>query len=150
MKKYYLLLALLVVSISAFAQKPEGFDDSYGRYFEDVPDDEDADGQLMYNQEKDYYVYVFDLTTVGATHSWRKLNEILELNDLDKEPNKDRSVYNSKVRFSKDGEYDFKELKFYSSIQEIEIEQGWYSNNWVIIWSVDDDFARVIASKLED
>ena len=150
MKRTIFLALIAIATVSACAQMPKGFDDPDGMCIDDAPDDIQINGEtLLYNGNKTFYVYMFDLSTMGIKESWSKLYEVLELNDWNYGPDKDESIYPS--WYDQEGDLNFEDIALFCGARAGEMSMVWYvTEDWGVIWQVDDQFAQVVAIKWSD
>ncbi len=152
-RNYLLLIFIIVVSMSACAQKPKGFDGKVTR-ISDLPDDVELSsirGDLIVNDDYSMYVYAYDVTTMGVIESLDKLMDVLVDNDRLDLPDDDSSEYPSYYEEKDDGAADYEAIARFCRARSGEISKCWYINKgWGIIWQIDDTYAQVIAIKWDD
>jgi len=155
-RNYSMLILVIVMSVSTCGQIPKGFD-GVAIDVNDLPDNvelSDIRGELIRNGYS-FYLYAYDVTTMGVIESLDKLMDILEVNGRGEIetvlPDQDDSQYPSYYKTGEDGDADHELIATFCKLRDGKISKCWYINDeWGVIWQIDDLYAQVVAIKWED
>ncbi len=143
MKKVILLVAIVFSGMLMQAQI-KGIDLSKAiEITKSTPSEETYNQLVTYDS---IYVILFKSNTVGVVHSHRKLLSILEDNELDfDKPDYDNSYLASNV----DGYNDYEDIPYSVEMGKSIIMMGWNINEYVLGWSVTEDWFAIIIQPIE-
>lgn len=147
MKKLLLSIILLSLSFFAFSQAQfKGIPFNKAVPIEDLMEMEDGEELLFSTLVKVdadsiiIYIHSYEVKAKGYYDALKKLNEILEANNIKRSADIDDSYFRSHV-----DEADYNDVAYELSMEKGWIERTWYvyDNQWKIFMSANDEIIMV-------